>query len=70
MDDFEGLENMAPAPDLPSLKFLTAHEAAAIEFANLEDAGADDSTAPLRLYLAARPPKLARRAADGTRGQD
>lgn len=56
MDDFEGLENMAPEPDLPMLKFLTAHETAAIEFANLEHAGAADSTAPLRRYLASPPP--------------
>lgn len=55
MDDFEGLEKMAPEPDLPALKFLTAHETAAIEFANLEDAGVEDSAAPLRRYLASRP---------------
>lgn len=57
MDDFEGLEQMAPAPDLPALKFLTAHETAAIEFANLEHAGSKDSEEPLRRYLAAKPPK-------------
>lgn len=58
MDDFEGLENMAPEPDLPALKFLTAHETAAIEFANLEHAGVVNSAEPLRRYLASKPPKL------------
>ncbi|MEM7427662.1 MAG: hypothetical protein AAF441_16340 [Pseudomonadota bacterium] len=57
MDDFEGLENIAPEEDLPLLQFLTAHETAAIEFANREHAGRTDSTAPLRDYLAAQPPK-------------
>ena len=56
MDDFEGLENLAPDEDLPPLKFLTAHEVAAIEFANLEFAGATDSAAPLQSYLASTPP--------------
>ncbi len=57
MDDFAGLEKLAPAPDLPPLRFLTAHETAAIEFANLEHAGRADSAEPLRHYLAAQPPK-------------
>ena len=56
MDDFEGLEKMAPSSDLGPLKFLTAHETAAIEFAKLEHAGVADSAEPLRRYLAAHPP--------------
>ncbi len=60
MDDFEGLEKMAPKADLPQLKFLTAHETAAIEFANLEHVGADDSTAPLLRYLEVQHPELIR----------
>ena len=52
VDDFEKLEQMAPSGDLPALKILTAHEVAAIEFANLELAGDRDSAAPLRRYLA------------------
>lgn len=56
MDDFEGLEKMAPAFDLPALKFLTAHEVAAIEFANREVAGNPASAEPLRRYLASSPP--------------
>jgi len=55
MDDFEGLEKMAPAPDLPALKFLTAHEVAAIDFADLEVAGNPASAEPLRRYLASSP---------------
>lgn len=58
MDDFEGLENMAPARDLPALKFLTAHEVAAIEFANMEVAGNPESAEPLRGYLASQPPGI------------
>lgn len=56
MDDFEGLEKMAPTCDLPALKFLTAHEVAAIEFANMEVAGNPASAAPLRRYLETSPP--------------
>lgn len=56
MDDFVGLENLAPAEDLPPLEFLTAHEVAAIAFANLEFAGATNSAEPLRRYLALSPP--------------
>jgi len=51
MDDFEGLEAMAPAEDLPALKVLTAHEVAAIRFLDAEVAGKADSAAPLRTYL-------------------
>ena len=54
--NFEGLEKMAPSSDLAPLKFLTAHETAAIEFAKLEHAGVADSAEPLRRYLAAHPP--------------
>jgi dimethylamine/trimethylamine dehydrogenase len=58
MDDFEGLENMAPAEDLPPIKFLTTHEIAAIEFANMEVAGEPRSAEPLRRYLATPPPAV------------
>jgi dimethylamine/trimethylamine dehydrogenase len=51
VDDFEGLERLAPEADLPALKLLTRHEVAAIEFAGREVAGEADSTAPLRRYL-------------------
>ena len=51
IDDFEGLENMAPADDLPALKFLTEHEVVAIDFAKLELAGSPDSKRPLLDYL-------------------
>ena len=56
MDDFEGLETMAPVEDLPPLRFLTAHETAAIAFANMEVAGEPQSAEPLRHYLATPPP--------------
>lgn len=59
MDDFEGLERMAPPEDLPPLKFLTAHETAAIRFAELEVAGRPESDAPLQQYLATQPPVVA-----------
>jgi len=52
IDDFEGLERMAPEDDLPALKFLTEHEHAAIDFANRELAGDAESAAPLRAYIA------------------
>lgn len=58
MDDFEGLEKMAPMRDLPALKFLTAHEVAAIEFANMEVAGNPASADPLRRYLKSSPPDV------------
>lgn len=58
MDDFRNLENMAPEQDLPALRFLTAHETAAIEFATLEHAGSAKSAEPLRLYLAQTPPEF------------
>ena len=51
VDDFEGLERLAPEDDLPALKLLTDHEVVAIEFANKEIAGDPDSLAPLREYL-------------------
>lgn len=54
IDDFEALERMAPEADCPALVFLTRHEHAAIEFANLEVAGSADSTAPLLAYLTSR----------------
>ncbi len=52
VDEFEGLERMAPEEDLPALKVLTHHEVVKIEFAHKEIAGDADSTAPLREYLA------------------
>ncbi len=54
IDDFLNLEAMAPSEDRARLVFLTDHEHAAIEFLELESAGAPDSAAPLRAYLAAR----------------
>lgn len=60
MDDFEELEKMAPEEDLPPLKFLTAHEVAAIEFAQKEVAGESDSVEPLRRYLDSPPPSAGR----------
>ncbi len=51
VDDFEGLERLAPDEDLPALKLLTRHELAAIEFAGREVAGEADSAAPLHRYL-------------------
>ena len=52
LDDFKGLENMAPAEDLPALNILTDHEVAVIEFAKMELAGNPDSLLPLNRYLA------------------
>ncbi len=49
--DFERLEAMAPAEDLPGLKIATAHEVAAVDFLNREAANDPDSTAPLRHFL-------------------
>jgi len=57
LEDFAGLEKMAPPEDLPALQFLTEHEVAAIEFANLELAGNADSLRPLTRYLATEPPR-------------
>ncbi len=51
IDDFEGLESLAPEEDLPRLKFLTEHEHAAIDFANRELEGQPDSIAPLVAYM-------------------
>lgn len=51
IEEFEALERLAPAEDLPALEILTAHEHAAIEFANREIAGRPDSTAPLAAYI-------------------
>lgn len=51
IDDFERLEALAPAEDLPLLKVLTDHEHAAIEFLERETQGDPDSTAPLRRYM-------------------
>jgi hypothetical protein len=51
VDDFEGLERLAPDEDLPALKLLTQHEVAAIEFAGREVAGEADSAASLHRYL-------------------
>ena len=51
LDDFDGLERLAPQADVPALKLLTLHEVAAIEFADKEVAGESDSAAPLHRYL-------------------
>ena len=51
IDDFEGLESLAPEEDLPALKLLTHHEVLTIEFAHKERAGDPDSAARLREYL-------------------
>ena len=52
MDDFWGLEAMAPPEDLPMLRTLTAHEVAAIDFLELEAKGDPASAAPMERYLA------------------
>jgi dimethylamine/trimethylamine dehydrogenase len=51
LDDFAALERMAPEEDLEALNILTAHEVAAIEFAERELAGDPHSPAPLYHYL-------------------
>ena len=51
IDDFQGLEEMAPAQDLPLLKILTTHEVAAIKFLELEAKKDPASTDPLHHYL-------------------
>lgn len=51
MDDFLGIEAMAPPEDLPALKVLTNHEIAAIDFLERESKGAPDSTAAMERYL-------------------
>ena len=51
IDDFEGLEAMAPEEDVPLLKILTDHEHAAIDFLEKEAAGDPNSTAPMQHYL-------------------
>ena len=49
--DFERLEAMAPAEDLPVLTRMTEHEVVAIEFLEREATGAANPTAPLTEYL-------------------
>ncbi len=51
MPEFHALEAMAPREDSALLRILTEHEAAAIEFANLEKAGNPKSIQPLMKYL-------------------
>jgi dimethylamine/trimethylamine dehydrogenase len=51
IDDFEGVEAMAPVEDLPMLKILTAHEVAAIKFLELEAKGEPGSANPMHHYL-------------------
>ena len=51
LDDFHGLENMAPAEDLPALKVLTNHEVAVLDFAEKERGGDPDSLKPLIEYM-------------------
>ncbi len=52
LDDFSGLEKMAPEDDLYALNVLTEHEVAAIDFAKKELAGDPNSVTPLHQYLA------------------
>ena len=47
LEEFYGLENMAPAEDLPALQKLTEHEVVVIEFAEKELAGDPDVRALL-----------------------
>lgn len=51
VDDFLGLEALAPAEDLPLLKILTAHEVAAIDFLNAEAKAVANSDACMDHYL-------------------
>ena len=51
LDDFKGLEDMAPYEDLPALNLLTDHEVAVIDFAKMELAGNPDSLLALNRYL-------------------
>jgi len=51
LEDFKGLESMAPADDLPALQHLTEHEVVVIDFAKKELSGDADSCAPLLDYL-------------------
>jgi hypothetical protein len=51
LDEFEGLEAMAPMEDLAALKRLTEHEIVVIDFAHMELAGNQDSINPLMGYL-------------------
>ncbi|QGX97015.1 hypothetical protein EI983_01480 [Roseovarius faecimaris] len=51
IDEFEALEAMAPAEDVPVLKILTDHEHAAIAFIEAELKGEANSTAPMQHYL-------------------
>jgi len=48
---FRALERIAPKEDLPTLKRLTDHEVATIDFARSEINGDPNSVAPLRQYL-------------------
>ncbi|MEM8728947.1 MAG: FAD-dependent oxidoreductase [Pseudomonadota bacterium] len=52
IDDFKNLEALAPTSDLPILARMTEHEVVAVEFLEAEAAGAPDSVAPLRRYIA------------------
>ena len=51
LDEFAYLESMAPEEDLNALNMLTNHEVAAIDFANMELNGDQDSIVPLQRYL-------------------
>lgn len=51
IDDFKGLEAMAPPEDVALLKILTDHEHAAIDFLEREAAGDPASAAPMQHYL-------------------
>ncbi len=56
LDEFAALERLAPEADLATLRLLTDHEVAAIDFANKEVAGDPDSLAPIREFLDRRRP--------------
>ncbi|MEP9372840.1 hypothetical protein [Mesorhizobium sp. KR1-2] len=57
VEAFRDMERIAPADDRPALHLLTLHEVAIVAFAELEAAGAEDSTWPLRQFLDAALPK-------------
>jgi len=51
LDDSRALEAMAPAEDLPTLRTLTSHLVALIDFAGRERMGEPDGCTPLRRYI-------------------
>lgn len=51
LDDFQALENAAPAEDRAAIRVMTEHEVAAIDFAKLEIEGDRRSAEVLRRYI-------------------